>query len=76
MSSITVGPSVKTIGKEAFRGCGKLKNINIKSKKLKIVGKNAFKGIKPNARISVTSVKVKKLLRNKGQNKNVKIIKK
>lgn len=76
LSSITVGPSVKTIGKEAFRGCGKLKNINIKSKKLKIVGKNAFKGIKPNARISVTSVKVKKLLRNKGQNKNVKIIKK
>lgn len=75
LSSITIGSSVKTIGKEAFRNCAKLKRIDIKSKKLRTVGKNAFNGIKSNAKISVASVKVIKLLRNKGQSKNVKILK-
>ena len=63
---------------DCFRGCSKLKSINIKSKKLKTVGKNAFKSIKSSAKIKVPSSKLKnykKLLKNKGQSKKVKITK-
>lgn len=76
--SVTIGSSVKTIGKEAFRNCGKLKKITIKSMKLKTVGKNALKGIHSNATVKVPASKLqayKKLLKNKGQGKQVKITK-
>ena len=42
-----IGKNIEKIGKKAFYGCGKLKNIVIKTKLLKSsnVGANAFKGI-------------------------------
>lgn len=67
---------LKTIGTKAFYQCKALKSIVIKSKKLKTVGKNAFKGIHKKAVIKVPAAKLrdyKKTLRNKGQQKSVKI---
>ncbi len=54
----------------------KLKQINIKSAKLRSVGKNAFKNISAKAVIKVPKEKksvYSKLLNNKGQKKTVKI---
>lgn len=45
LTKVTIGKNVKTIGKNAFSGCRKLKTIIIKSTVLKSVGKNAIKGI-------------------------------
>lgn len=78
LSKITIGKNITSIEKNAFRGCKNLKTVTIKSKKLKSVGKNAFKGIKSNAKIKVPSKKQKayiKLLKGKGQGKEVKITK-
>ncbi len=74
---VTIGKNVKTIGKQAFYGCKKLKNITIKTTKLtsKRVGKNAFKGIKSNATIKVPKKKFKaykSMLIKKGVNKKAK----
>lgn len=46
---------VTAIDKKAFAGCGKLKKLQIKSKKLTSIGKNAFTGIQKNAVISCPS---------------------
>ena len=76
LTKVVIGANVTTIGKKAFAGCKKLRKITIKTKKLKSVGKKAFKGINKNAVIKVPKAKKKaytKLLRNKGQAKNVKI---
>lgn len=78
LERIVIPSKVKTIGKNAFNGCLKLKAITIKSKKLKNVGKYAFKGIYGKAKIKVPAKKLKeykKLLKNKGQGKNVTITK-
>ena len=78
LTKITISKNVTKIGKSAFEGCKKLKTITIKSTKLASVGKNAFKRVSSNAKIKVPSSKVKaykKLLKNKGQDKNVKITK-
>ncbi|MBQ4068320.1 MAG: leucine-rich repeat protein [Lachnospiraceae bacterium] len=78
VKSVTIGANVKKIGKNAFSGCKNLKTITIKSTKLKSVGKNAFKGINSKAKIKVPKKKYnayKKLLKAKGQPKNVKITK-
>ena len=47
LTAVTIGENVKTIGKNAFNGCTKLKTITIKTKKLtsSSVKANAFKGI-------------------------------
>ena len=76
LKSVVVGKNVKTIGEKAFYGCKSLKKLTIKSKVLKKVGKNAFKGIHAKARIKVPKAKLKaykKLLKKKGQGRNVKI---
>lgn len=59
LQQVTVGKNVKTIGKEAFKGCKSLKKIAVKSTKLKKVGKNAIKGIHKKAVITCGKKKVK-----------------
>lgn len=73
LTTVTIGSKATTLGKEVFRDCSKLKKINIKSQKIKLVGRNAFKGINSKATIKVSSSKTIKLLKNKGQGKNVKL---
>ena len=78
LSKITIGKNITSIGKNAFKNCKNIKTVIIRSKKLKNVGKNSFKGIKSNAKIKVPSGKLKayeKLLKGKGQGKEVKITK-
>lgn len=76
VTSVTVGKNVKTIGREAFAGCKKLRKLTISSTKLKSVGKNALKGIPSDARIKVPAGKQKKyqkLFQKKGQGSQVRI---
>ena len=78
LTSITIPSKVTKIGKSAFEGCKKLKRITVKSTKLKSVGKKALKGIHTKAKIKVPKSKLakyKRLFKNKGQGKNVKVIK-
>lgn len=74
--TVVIGKNVTTIGKDAFKGCSKLKTITINSTVLKKVGKNTFKGIDKKASIKVPRKKkttYQKLLKGKGQSKSVKI---
>ncbi len=67
---------VTSIGARAFAGCSKLRQITVKTTKLKKVGKDALKGICEKAVIKVPKAKKKaytKLLKGKGQRKTVKI---
>ncbi len=78
LKSVTIPTKVTAIGTGAFGGCKKLATIVVKSTKLKTFGKNALKGIKSIAKIKVPSKKFtayQKLLKNKGQGTNVKIVK-
>ncbi len=78
LKSVTIPTKVTAIGTGAFGGCKKLATIVVKSTKLKTIGKNALKGIKSTAKIKVPSKKFtayQKLLKNKGQGTNVKIVK-
>lgn len=55
LTSVTIGTNVAKIGKNAFKGCKKLKKLTVNTKKLKKAGiKNCLKGS------SVTTVKVPK----------------
>jgi len=49
LTSIVIGKNVKTIGKNAFSRCKKLKTITVKATKLESIGKKAFKGIATDA---------------------------
>lgn len=60
LTRVTIGSSVTTIGKAAFYNCKNLKNITIKSKKIKIIGINAFKGIHKKAKFKLPDSKKKK----------------
>ena len=51
VTKVVIGANVTKIGKEAFSGCKKLKNITIKSVKIKTVGANAIKNIYKKAKI-------------------------
>ena len=76
LEKVTIGTNVSRIGKNAFSGDGKLKSIQIKSKKLTSVGKKALKNISAKAVIKVPKSKKKaytSLLKGKGQKKSVKI---
>lgn len=78
LTTVKIGKNVTQIGKSSFASCSKLKKITIKSTKLKKVGKGTWKGIAKKAVIKVPKKqlkKYKKLLKNKGQNKTVKITK-
>lgn len=76
LEKVTIGTNVSRIGENAFSGDGKLKSIQIKSKKLTSVGKRALKNISAKAVIKVPKSKKKaytSLLKGKGQKKSVKI---
>lgn len=81
LTSVTIGENVKTIGKEAFSGCKKLKKITVKSKVVSKVNKNAFKGVHKKAKIKLPKMsskkfkKYKKKFVRKGQASTVKITK-
>lgn len=78
LSSVVIGSNIVSIGKQSFRGCSKLKNINIKSSAIKKVGKDTFHKIHKKAVIKVPAKKLsayKKIFKNKGQANSV-IIKK
>ncbi len=69
--SLTVGKNVKTIGKQAFKSCKKLKTVKITGKALKMVKSGAFKN-------TAKSVKVKwpKSLSKKQRSRLTKMLKK
>lgn len=46
---VRLGAYIKTIKKEAFRNCRRLKKITVRSRKKVRIGKNALKGIAPKA---------------------------
>ena len=76
LTKVTIGSNVEKIGTKAFYGDKKLKQMDIKSAKLRSVGKNAFKNISARAVIKVPEEKKSaygKLLNKKGQKKTVKI---
>ncbi len=76
LTKVTIGANVTQIGKKAFFKDSKLRNITVKSKKLKSVGASAFKGIHKKAKIKVPASKLaayKKTLKGKGQASSVKI---
>lgn len=68
---VVIGKNIKTIGKNAFRNCKKLKMVIIRSTSLtnKRVGAKAFQGIASNAKVKVPKSKYsayRKLLKKKG----------
>ncbi len=82
ITKAVIGKNVKKIGKEAFKNCSKLKNMVIKTTKLKKnnIGKNAFKGMgskyykKVVVKVPAKKLKsYKKILKAKGMSKKVKV---
>lgn len=78
ITKVTIGSNVESIGKRAFEGCKKLKNIVIKTTKLDkgTVGSRAFKGTPKTATVKVpkgTYKTYKKWLVSKGISKKAKI---
>ncbi len=81
LTRITIGKNIKKIGANAFNGASNLKNITIKTTKLKkkTVGKNAFKGIHKKAKAKVPAKKLKSyksVLKARGMNGKKQSIKK
>ena len=80
LTQVTIGKNVKTIGKQAFAGCTKLKKVTVKGKSLSSVGSQVLKGMSKKGRLYVPKTKYnvyKKLLQKKGKlPKQIKIIKK
>ena len=66
ITKLSIGKNIKTIGKNAFSGCIKLKSVNCKSKVLSKIGANAFSGDKSLKKITFRTTKLKK----KGVGKN------
>ncbi|MBQ4530956.1 MAG: leucine-rich repeat protein [Lachnospiraceae bacterium] len=76
LKSVTIGKNVTVLGNNVFYGCKNLKNITVKSTKLKKVGSKSLKGIYKKAVIKVPKSKLskyKKLFKGKGQSKTVKV---
>jgi hypothetical protein len=59
LTSVTIPATVKTIGKNAFNGCSKLKTITINSSKITKIGSKAFSGVSKKAVVKAPSKKVK-----------------
>lgn len=71
LKSVTIGVYVKTIGKNSFRGCKKLKKVTFLGKKVKKIGKNAFYGIAKKAKMICQKSKkntYQKLIKKSGVN--------
>lgn len=71
LKSVVIGENVKKIGKDAFRGCKKLKKISFLGKKVKEIGSKAFQGIAKKAKINCPKAKKKayqKLIKKSGVN--------
>ena len=78
LKTVEIGANVKTIGRNAFYKCAKLKTIIIRTAKLtsKTVGANAFKGVYKKAIVKVPAQKLKAyktLLKKKGLPKTAKL---
>lgn len=76
LRALKTNTGLKVIGKNAFKGCKRQKNIDITTTHLKKVGKNAFKRISAQAVITVPAGKLSaysRLLKNKGLKETVKI---
>lgn len=58
-TSATVGTNVKTVGDNAFYGCGKLKSVKLNSKVLTKIGKKAFYKCGALKTITIKSTKLK-----------------
>lgn len=76
VKALTIGKNVKSIGKQAFYNCKKLKNITIDTTKLtaKSVGSNAFRGTSAKGTVKVPASKkhiYRELLWVKGLNEKV-----
>ncbi len=77
LKKVVIGKNVTKIGKKAFYGCSKLKNITVKTTKLtkKNVGSQAFKGIHKKAAFKVPKKKrssYRKIFRARGAAKTTK----
>lgn len=59
LKNVTIGENIKTIGKHAFLDCGQLKQVTIKSRKLKSVGKAAFRKVPATLVIKVPKGKIR-----------------
>ncbi|MCR5419245.1 MAG: leucine-rich repeat protein [Lachnospiraceae bacterium] len=78
ITQITIGKNVVSIGKNAFKGCSKVKKIIVKTKKLKKkkVKAGAFAGLKKTVTVKVPASKLKsygKIFRSRGLSKKAKI---
>ena len=76
LKTVTIGTNVTNIGANAFSGCSKLSNVNIRSTKIKKIGSKAFKGINKKAKIKVPKKrleKYKKMLYKAGVTSKTKI---
>ena len=80
LKKVVIGKNVTKIGKKAFYGCSKLKEITVKTTKLtkKNVGSQAFKGIHKKAAFKVPKKKIssyRKVFRARGAAKTTKVTK-
>lgn len=78
ITNLVLGKNIASIGKNAFYGCKKLKQVTVKSAKIKSVGKQAWKKVPKNAKFKVPEKSVKqyqKLFRSAGLNPKIKITK-
>lgn len=80
LKKVVIGKNITKIGKKAFYGCSKLKNITVKTTKLtkKNVGSQAFKGIHKKAAFKVPKKKIgsyRKIFRARGAAKTIKVTK-
>jgi hypothetical protein len=60
VKTVTIGKNVTSIGKTAFKGCTKLKSVNVKSTTLTKIGANAFSGDKSLTKITLKTTKLTK----------------
>ncbi len=76
ITSVIIGSNIQLIGTACFKGCTALKQIRIKSKKLKTVNPNAFYNLSKKCYIYAYNSKLKKyynLIKNSGLSKKTKI---
>lgn len=76
LKSITIGSNVKEIQESTFKGCKKLKKVQIKSECITKIGKNAFKDTNDSIKVKVPSAQkkaYKKMLKKSGISKKAKI---